>query len=175
MHRPERTRPSVVGLAARRLHGGRPVASHRGRGRDRRDRHVRRRGWPVLAARPRAAQPNEPLTVGAGHAHPLYLDGTAPVHRLPAEVGIVCAVVFVFAVVATPREAFWAFAGYLAILIVIWRIAGIALTWIGPRMLIELPFVTLALLLPFAEGGARVTVLGLSLSVAGLYAAWGIL
>ncbi|QYB06282.1 cobalt ECF transporter T component CbiQ [Rhodococcus sp. USK10] len=113
--------------------------------------------------------------MGAGHAHPLYLDGASPLHRLPAEVKIVCAVVFVFAVVATPREAFWAFAGYLAVLIVIWRIAGIALTWIGPRMLIELPFVTLAVLLPFAEGGARVTVAGLSLSVAGLYAAWGIL
>jgi cobalt/nickel transport system permease protein len=113
--------------------------------------------------------------VGAGHAHPLYLAGASPVHRLPAEIKIVCAVAFVFAVVATPREVFWAFAAYLVILIVLWRIAGISTGWIAPRMLIELPFVTLAVLLPFAEGGARVTALGLSLSIPGLYAAWGIL
>ncbi|WP_213576275.1 cobalt ECF transporter T component CbiQ [Rhodococcus sp. USK13] len=113
--------------------------------------------------------------MSSGHAQPLYLHGTSAVHRLPVEVKIVCAMVTVFAVVATPREAFWAFAVYLAVLAVVWHIAGIALTWLAPRMLIELPFVTLALLLPFAEGGEQTTVLGLSLSVAGLHAAWGIL
>lgn len=112
--------------------------------------------------------------MGAGHADPLYLDGTSPVHRLPAEVKMVCAVVAVFAVVATPREALWAFGLYLAGLAAVWRIGGIAATWIAPRMLIEAPFVVLAVLLPFAGGGERTTVLGLSLSVAGLYAAWGI-
>ena len=41
-------------------------------------------------------------------------------------------------------------------------------------MLIEAPFVVLAVLLPFAEGGQRIDVAGLQLSVTGLWAAWGI-
>ena len=40
-------------------------------------------------------------------------------------------------------------------------------------MLIEAPFIVLAVLLPFAEGGQRAES-GLHLSVAGLWAAWGI-
>jgi cobalt/nickel transport system permease protein len=112
--------------------------------------------------------------MGAGHAHPLYRDGDSPVHRLPAEVKVVCLVVFVLAVVATPRELFWPFGFYALIVLATWRVAQIPLRWILPRMLIEAPFVVLALLLPFAEGGEQVSVGGVQLSVAGLYAAWGI-
>ena len=39
-------------------------------------------------------------------------------HRAPAEVKIVCLLVFVLAVVATPREMFWPFAIYAAIVVV---------------------------------------------------------
>jgi cobalt/nickel transport system permease protein len=112
--------------------------------------------------------------VGGGHAHPLYRDGASAVHRAPAEVKVVGLLVFVIAVVATPRELFWPFAVYALILIAVWRIAQIALRWMLPRMLIELPFVVLAVLLPFAEGGERVHLWGMSLSVVGLQAAWGI-
>ncbi|MFW0797421.1 cobalt ECF transporter T component CbiQ [Gordonia sp. CPCC 205515] len=113
--------------------------------------------------------------MGAGHAHPLYRIGDSVVHRAPAEVKLVCLVVFVFAVVATPREMFWPYALYAVILLGVWRLGDLPLRWILPRMLIEAPFVVLAVLLPFAEGGARVEVAGLSLSVSGLYAAWGII
>ncbi|CAM3144251.1 cobalt ECF transporter T component CbiQ [Prescottella defluvii] len=113
--------------------------------------------------------------MSGAHTHPLYREGTSPVHRLPAEVKILAAFVGVFAVVATPREAVWAFALYLGVLVVVWRIAGIGVRWLAPRMLIELPFVVLAVLLPFAESGDRVTVAGISLSVPGLWAAWNIL
>lgn len=112
--------------------------------------------------------------MGAGHAHPLHLPGTSPVHQAPVEVKIVCAVVAVFAVVATPREAFWAYGLYLLGLLGVWRLARIPLRWILPRAVIEVPFVVLAVLLPFSEGGTRVDVLGLSLSESGLLAAWGI-
>ena len=111
--------------------------------------------------------------MGAG-AHPLYLHGHSPVHRAPAEVKIVCLLVFVLAVVATPREMFWPYAVYAAIIVVVWRLAHIRLRWILPRMLIEAPFLVLAVLLPFAEGGERIDVAGAQLSVAGLWAAWGI-
>ena len=57
---------------------------------------------------------------------------------------------------------------------VVWRLARIPVRWILPRMLIEAPFLVLAVLLPFAEGGPRIEVVGLQLSVTGLYAAWGI-
>lgn len=112
--------------------------------------------------------------MGAGHSHPLHLPGTSPVHRAPVEVKLVCAVVAVFAVVATPREQYWAFAVHLVVLVVLWRVAAIPVRWIAPRTLIEVPFVVLAVLLPFTEGGARVQVLGLSLSESGLLGAWGI-
>ncbi len=111
--------------------------------------------------------------MGAG-AHPLYRHGDSAVHRAPAEVKIVCLLVFVLAVVATPREMFWPFAIYAAIVVAVWRLARIPLRWVLPRMLIEAPFLVLAVLLPFAEGGARVEVAGLQLSVSGLWAAWGI-
>jgi cobalt/nickel transport system permease protein len=111
--------------------------------------------------------------VGAG-AHPLYRHGDSAVHRAPAEVKIVCLLVFVLAVVATPREMFWPFAVFAVIVVVVWRLAQIPVRWILPRMLIEAPFLVLAVLLPFAEGGPRIEVAGLHLSVTGLYAAWGI-
>jgi cobalt/nickel transport system permease protein len=112
--------------------------------------------------------------MGAGHAHPLYRDGESVVHRAPPEVKIVCLVIFVLAVVATPRQTFWPYAIYALIVVAIWRLAQIPLRWIVPRMLIEAPFLILAVLLPFAEGGERVEFAGLHLSVSGLFAAWGI-
>ena len=111
--------------------------------------------------------------MGAG-AHPLYRHGDSAVHRAAVEVKIVCLLVFVLAVVATPREMFWPFGVYAVIVVAVWRLGRIPARWMAPRMLIEAPFLVLALLLPFAEGGERVEVAGLTLSVSGLYAAWGI-
>jgi cobalt/nickel transport system permease protein len=111
--------------------------------------------------------------VGAG-AHPLYRHGDSVVHTAPAEAKIVCLLVFVLAVVATPREMFWPFGIYAAIVVAVWGLARIPARWILPRMLIEAPFLVLAVLLPFAAGGERIDVAGVQLSVTGLYAAWGI-
>ena len=61
--------------------------------------------------------------MGAGHAHPLYRPGDSPVHRLPSEVKIVAAFLGVLCVVATPREAFAVFGGYLLLLAAVW-VAG---------------------------------------------------
>jgi cobalt/nickel transport system permease protein len=113
--------------------------------------------------------------VGAGHAHPLHRPGDSPVHRLPAEVKVVAAVLFVVCVVATPREAFWVFGAQLAVLAAVWVVARIPPGWIATRALIEAPFVVLVVLLPFTGDGPRVDWLGLSLSEPGLLAAWNIL
>ena len=112
--------------------------------------------------------------MSAGHPRPLHRDGDSPVHRAPAEVKIVCLVLVVLAVVATPRSMFWPYAIYAVLILAVWRCADIRLRWAAPRMLIEVPFVVLAVLLPFSAGGERITVAGAQLSVSGLWAAWGI-
>jgi cobalt/nickel transport system permease protein len=47
--------------------------------------------------------------------------------------------------------------------------------YIGKRMVVEVPFVLFALLIPFVATGPRIDVLGLSVSEAGLLAGWGLL
>jgi cobalt/nickel transport system permease protein len=112
--------------------------------------------------------------MGAGHAHALYLDRPSPVHRLPPQVKIAAMAAFTVIVVITPREEFWAFAGYALLLVVVAALARVRPGWLAKRCLIEVPFVILAVVLPFTEHGERVTWLGLSLSVDGLYGAWNI-
>ncbi|MCE3550051.1 cobalt ECF transporter T component CbiQ [Pseudonocardia sp. RS11V-5] len=113
--------------------------------------------------------------MGAGHAHPLHLHRDSPVHRLPPQVKIVAAFLGVVCVVATPREAFAVFAGYLVLLVGVWVAARIPVGWILRRSVIELPFVVLAVLLPITGPDPRIDWLGMSLSEPGLLGAWNIL
>jgi len=113
--------------------------------------------------------------VGAGHAHVLYRDRTSPVHRLPPEVKIAAMVAFTIAVVATPREAFWAFGGYAVLIVLVAFVARVGAGWLITRSVIELPFVLFAFALPFLGAGERISWLGLELSVDGLYGGWNIL
>jgi cobalt/nickel transport system permease protein len=112
--------------------------------------------------------------MGAGHAHPLYLDHDSPVHRLAPEVKILATLLYTIVVVITPREEFLAFAGYALLLAVVAILVRVRPLWLAKRATIELPFVLLAIVLPFAGAGERVTWLGQSLSVDGLYGAWNI-
>ncbi|WP_203835163.1 cobalt ECF transporter T component CbiQ [Winogradskya humida] len=112
--------------------------------------------------------------MGAGHAHPLHLDRPSPVHRLAPEVKILATLLFTVVVVATPREELWAFGGYAVLLAAVAGAAGVPMKWLARRASIELPFVLLAVALPFAGHGERVGWLGMSLSVDGLYGAWNI-
>jgi len=112
--------------------------------------------------------------MGAGHAHPLHLGHDSPLHRLPPEVKIVATLLFTIVVVITPRAEFAAFAGYALLLAAVAALARVPPLWLAKRTTIELPFVLLAVALPFAGHGERVQWLGLSLSVDGLYGAWNI-
>ncbi|GAB3451179.1 cobalt ECF transporter T component CbiQ [Actinophytocola sediminis] len=96
-------------------------------------------------------------------------------HRLPAQVKIVCALLAVLCVVATPRTEFWAFGLYLVLLGWIWSRAAVPIGHIARRAVIEVPFVVIALVMPFLGGGERIVVLGLSLSEQGTLAGWNIL
>jgi cobalt/nickel transport system permease protein len=104
----------------------------------------------------------------------LHLSGTSPVHRLAPEVKVVAVLLFTVVVVLTPREEFAAFAGFAVLLALVAAAARVPAGWLLKRTTIELPFVLLAVLLPFFGHGPRVDWLGLSLSVEGLYGAWNI-
>ena len=113
--------------------------------------------------------------MGAGHAHRLYRHAESPVHRLSPQSKLVATVCFVLAVVSTPREAVWAFGAYAVLLAGVAAVARIPASLVLRRMVVEVPFVLFAVLMPFLSRGDRVDVLGLSLSVNGLWAAWNVL
>lgn len=109
------------------------------------------------------------------HVHALYRHGESALHRLQPQVKIATAFLFVFAVVATPREAFWAFGVYATILISLAAFARLGVRFVATRMIVEVPFVLAALLFPFIAGGDKVQFLGLALSENGLWAMWNVL
>jgi cobalt/nickel transport system permease protein len=87
-------------------------------------------------------------------------------------VKVAAMVAFTVAVVATPRTAVWAFAVYAVLLAGTAVAARVPFGWLARRSVIEVPFVILALALPFVGAGERTDWLGLSLSVDGLWGAW---
>lgn len=113
--------------------------------------------------------------MGAGHGHKLHYHGHSPIHRLPAHVKLLALLGLMLTVVATPREWYPLFAGYLAALLVVIALSRVPPTYIAKRMVIEVPFVVFAVLMPFIATGPRTEVLGLTVSEPGLLAAWGLL
>ncbi|MCM2579102.1 cobalt ECF transporter T component CbiQ [Streptomyces meridianus] len=113
--------------------------------------------------------------MGAGHAHKLYRHGHSRVHRLPAHCKIAALLCFVLAVVATPREALGAFGLYALLLGAVAVAARVPAGFLFRRMLVEVPFVLCAVLMPFVAEGEMVHVLGVPLSVSGLWGAWNVL
>ncbi|QIQ04405.1 cobalt ECF transporter T component CbiQ [Streptomyces liangshanensis] len=113
--------------------------------------------------------------MGAGHAHKLYRHGHSPVHALPPHCKLAAVFCFVLVVVATPREAVWAFGLYALLLAAVAGAARVPAGFLLRRMLIEVPFVAFAVLMPFVVPGDEVHVLGVPLSVPGLWGAWNVL
>jgi cobalt/nickel transport system permease protein len=113
--------------------------------------------------------------MGAGHGHHLHFHAHSPVHRLPAHVKLVAVLAFVVLVVLTPHDEYAAFAAYLVLVLLAARLTTVPAGYLARRMVVEVPFVGFALLLPFVAQGERVTVGPLSLSGPGLVAAFGLL
>lgn len=113
--------------------------------------------------------------MAAGHAHRLYLPHDTVVHRLGAHCKLVAALAFVLLVVLTPARQVWAFVCYAALLLAVAALARVPPPVIARRMLVEVPFVLFAAAMPFLTPGDRVDVLGLSLSLPGLWSAWNVL
>lgn len=108
------------------------------------------------------------------HSHALYVHGHTRIHRLAPQAKLAAQFLFVIAVVATPREAFWAFGVYAAVVAGLIAAARLPVAFVTKRLLFEVPFILFAVLLPFIGGGERIRALGLSLSAEGLWGAWNI-
>ena len=113
--------------------------------------------------------------MGAGHGHHLHYHGHSRVHRLPAHAKIAAVLVFVLVVVLTPRTQFWAFGVYFALVLVAVATSRVPVRYFATRMVVEVPFLLFALLMPFIATGPRVEVGPLSLSEAGLLGAWALI
>lgn len=103
-----------------------------------------------------------------GHGDGLHVPGRSLVHRVPAHAALVGVLAFVLVVVATPATEPLAFVGYTLLLVLVIGLAGLPPVLVLRRMVVELPFVAFALLLPFVATGPKVEVLGLAVSRSGL-------
>ena len=112
--------------------------------------------------------------MGAGHGHRLHYHGHSVVHRAPAHLKILALVGFMLVVVATPREWYPVFGGYLLLLLGVIALSRVPFGYLAKRMVIEVPFLVFAALVPFVATGPQVEVLGVSVSEPGLVAAWGL-
>ena len=108
--------------------------------------------------------------MGAGHGHRLHFHGHSPVHRAPAHLKVLALLGFMLVVVATPRQAYPAFALWAAVLLVVVALSRVPLRYLLPRMVVEVPFVVFAMLMPFIAHGPQTEVLGVSVSEPGLVA-----
>ncbi len=113
--------------------------------------------------------------MGAGHGHRLHYHGHSAVHRFPAHLKLLVLLGFVLLAVATPPRLYPAYAVYLAMVVAVILAARVPLSYLLKRMVIEVPFVVFAILMPFVATGPRIDVWGLSLSEDGLIAAGALL
>jgi len=111
---------------------------------------------------------------GTGHHHIFFVHADSGVHRLAPECKLVATVLFVFAVVATPREAVWAFVLDAVIIVLVALLARVPLGRLARRLLIEVPFLAFAVFLPLVGRAPYVEVGPLMLSEPGLWGAWNI-
>lgn len=112
--------------------------------------------------------------MGAGHGHKLHFHGHSAVHRMPAHHKILALLAFVVVVVATPRDWFAAYGVYLLLLLGVVAVSQVPPTYLLKRMVIEVPFLVFAVLMPFLSMGPRTEFLGLTVSEPGLLAAWAL-
>lgn len=113
--------------------------------------------------------------MSAGHGHRLHFHGHSSIHQAQPHLKLLTLLGFMLMVVVTPSEWFPVFGLYVGALLAVIRVSGVPFRYLAKRLVIEVPFVIFALLVPFVAAGPRVEVLGVSVSSAGLLAAWGLL
>ncbi|HSF97965.1 MAG TPA: cobalt ECF transporter T component CbiQ [Ornithinibacter sp.] len=113
--------------------------------------------------------------MGAGHSSHLHVHGTSTLHRLPAHAKLVGLVVFVLAVVSVPAGHPWLLAGLLAVAALVLVSSGVAARHLVPRLVVALPVVVFAVILPFVATGPDQALGPFTVSSTGLAAAWAAL
>ena len=113
--------------------------------------------------------------MGAGHGHRLHYHGHSRIHRASAHLKLVALVTFMLLAVATPISWWPLFVAYAVTLGAVVIASQVPPLYLGKRMVVEVPFVLFALLVPFVGHGPQVEVLGLTVSEPGLVAAAGLL
>lgn len=108
--------------------------------------------------------------MGTGHGHTMHFHGHSPVHRAPAHLKVLALLAFAIVVVATPRDAYPVFAGYALLLGIVVGVSRVPPTYLLKRMVVEVPFVVFAVLLPFVATGPQTELLGVGVSRSGLEA-----
>nr|WP_157345893.1 cobalt ECF transporter T component CbiQ [Nocardioides sp. MAH-18] len=100
----------------------------------------------------------------------MHFHGHSALHRAPAHLKVLALLGFMVVVVATPRDAYLAFAAYAVLLAVVIGASRVPPAYLLKRTVVELPFVVFAVLLPFVATGPQTEVLGVSVSQHGLEA-----
>ncbi len=103
-------------------------------------------------------------------SRPEPVSGSTVVHRLATEVKIVAAVSFVLIVALTPPRAPLGFAGHALAITAVAAMARLSPTQVLKRLMVVMPFLASAALLPLVAGGEQTRVAWLAVSVEGLWA-----
>lgn len=116
---------------------------------------------------------------GHDHGHlsgeRFYIHRHSPVHAMVPHLKIVAVFTFVLGVVFTPRTAYVAFAFDALVLLAVIAVARLKYREVLPRLVVEVPFLFFAVLMPFFGSGEQIEVLGISLYKSGLIAGGAIL
>lgn len=113
--------------------------------------------------------------MGAEHGHRLFFHGHSRLHRADPAIKVLALLGFMVVVVSTPIGWGPVFAGYYALLAVLVAVSRVPVGHLAPRMMVELPFVVFACLLPFVATGPTVSVGPLNVSGPGLVSAAALL
>lgn len=127
------------------------------------------------------AAPHQHRREGHGHDHGhlaeerFYIHRHSVIHALAPHLKILAVFAFVVSVVLAPKTAYLAFAIHAALLLAVIAIARLRFPEVLPRLVVEVPFLLFAVLMPFFGSGPRVEFLGIAVYESGLFAGAAIL
>ncbi len=98
----------------------------------------------------------------------LYIHRHTWIHDLPAQVKILGLVLTMVLAVNLPIERWELLATLLVAVFVLWGLAKLPIKKVAPRLVVEVPFLLFAILLPFIATGEKTEIFGISISEPGL-------
>ena len=105
----------------------------------------------------------------------LFIHRHTYIHDFPPHVKLVTAFSFLLIAVLTPAANYLSFAGYFTIVFALVAFAKLPIATVLKRMVVEVPFVIFAILMPFLGKGPFIDIAGVSVSEPGLNAGISVL